>query len=106
MAVTYSTYDPVTSLASAKAANERLNNNARLVQQVENAYGHCTLSAFSACTARKMRAFMRDGIVQSEKHALCSVDQIPFTDFKPPKDIYKNDDNLMNAYHQYISAEI
>lgn len=71
------TYDPVTSLASAKYANERLGDNARLVQQPDG-WGHCSTSQFSLCTARTTRRYMLDGTVPTEKHTLCKVDQKPW----------------------------
>jgi len=74
------TYDPVTSLASAKRANGRLGNNARLVQQTDG-WGHCSASQTSYCTARIVRAFWNDGVIPSEKHTLCGVDQKPWQPF-------------------------
>ncbi|KDQ62976.1 hypothetical protein JAAARDRAFT_28963 [Jaapia argillacea MUCL 33604] len=75
------TFDPVTSLASAKRANERLGNNARLVQQV-NGWGHCTASQKSFCTAKIISAYMVEGKIPEEKHSLCEVDEKPFVPFK------------------------
>jgi hypothetical protein len=71
----------VTSLASAKYANERLGNNARLIQQ-RDGWGHCSLSQISYCTARAVRAYMVYGRPPSEKHTMCEVDQLPWQPFE------------------------
>ncbi|EIN04768.1 hypothetical protein PUNSTDRAFT_55444 [Punctularia strigosozonata HHB-11173 SS5] len=71
------TYDPVTSLASARAANARLGNNARLVQQADG-WGHCTTSQTSFCTAQKVRDYFVNGVPPSDNHTICRVDQRPF----------------------------
>jgi hypothetical protein len=71
------TYDPVTSLASARYANARLGDNARLVVQ-KDGWGHCTSSQFSACTAKVVREFMVEGTVLGEKEVVCEVDQLPW----------------------------
>jgi hypothetical protein len=74
------TYDPVTSLGSAKYANSRLGDNARLIQQVDG-WGHCTPSHVSYCTARAARAYMLHGEPPRDKHTLCAVDQKPWEEF-------------------------
>lgn len=75
------TFDPVTSLASARYANARLGDNARLVVQ-KDGWGHCTVSQFSACTARIMREYMVEGKVLEEKEVVCEVDQVPWKPWK------------------------
>jgi hypothetical protein len=75
------TFDPVTSLASAKYANDRLGNNARLIQQ-RDGWGHCSLSQISYCTARAVRAYMVRGQAPEEKHTMCDVDQLPWQPFE------------------------
>jgi pimeloyl-ACP methyl ester carboxylesterase len=67
------TLDPVTPLASAMEANAELGDNARLIQQVGGA-GHCADSVPSRCTEARVAAFMTNGTVQAENHALCEVD--------------------------------
>ncbi|EPQ60477.1 alpha/beta-hydrolase [Gloeophyllum trabeum ATCC 11539] len=74
------TFDPVTSLASAKYANTRLGNNARLVQQ-KNGWGHCSISQKSFCTFDIITAYMVGGTVPAEKHTFCDVDEKPFAPF-------------------------
>ncbi|KZT30760.1 hypothetical protein NEOLEDRAFT_1126381 [Neolentinus lepideus HHB14362 ss-1] len=73
-------YDPVTSLASAMYANRRLGNNARLVQQ-KDGWGHCSTSQKSFCTLEVISAYMVDGVIPTEKHTLCEVDEKPFVPF-------------------------
>jgi hypothetical protein len=75
------TFDPVTSLASAKTANARFSNNARLVQQRDGC-GHCSLSQVSYCTARAVRAYMVYGQLPSKKHTMCGVNQLPWQLFE------------------------
>ncbi|EIN12791.1 acid protease [Punctularia strigosozonata HHB-11173 SS5] len=77
MLVLSNTYDPVTPLVHAQMAIDRVGNNARLIQQ-KDGYGHCSISAASACTARRVRDYMLHGKVQEEKHLLCDVDEMPF----------------------------
>jgi hypothetical protein len=67
----------VTSLASAKAANARLGDNARLIQQ-KDGWGHGTPAHVSLCTARAVRAYMVRGEPPADKHTMCAVDQKPF----------------------------
>jgi hypothetical protein len=79
MLVLSNTYDPVTPLLHARMANDRVGNNARLIEQ-NDAYGHCVLSVASICTARRVREFMVEGKVQEENHLLCDVEEKPFQD--------------------------
>jgi hypothetical protein len=74
------TYDPVTPLAAAKDANDRLGNNAHLIQQ-RDGWGHCSLSQVSYCTVRAVRAYMVHGQAPNEKHTMCDVDQLPWQPF-------------------------
>ncbi|KDQ62913.1 hypothetical protein JAAARDRAFT_188552 [Jaapia argillacea MUCL 33604] len=74
------TFDPVTPLLNAEYANERLGNNARLVQQVDG-WGHCTISQKSFCTAEIIHAYMVEGKVPEQKHTLCDIDEEPFKPF-------------------------
>jgi hypothetical protein len=71
------TFDPVTSLGNAKRSNDRLGNNARLIQQVDG-LGHTTLGQVSFCTARLVRAYWVDGSVPTGEHTNCTVDQKPW----------------------------
>lgn len=59
-------------------ANNRLGNNARLIQQL-GGLGHSTLSHVSYCTLRAFREYMLEGKVPENKHSTCKVDQKPFT---------------------------
>jgi hypothetical protein len=70
----------VTPLANAEGTNERLGNNARLVQQV-NGWGHATLSQISFCTALITQAYWVNGTVPSAKHTNCTIDEQPFVPF-------------------------
>jgi hypothetical protein len=70
----------VTSLDSAKRANDRLGNNARLVQQTDG-WGHTTLSHVSYCTARIVRAYWLNDELPPQKHTLCGIDQKPWQPF-------------------------
>lgn len=78
--VSRNTYDPITPLASAVAANTRLSNNARLIQQVDG-LGHTTASHVSYCTLLAVQEYMVEGKLPEKKHTMCKVDQKPFVPF-------------------------
>ena len=71
------TYDPVTPLHYAQLANQRLGNNARLIQQTDGV-GHTASGQASLCTAAATRAYFLDGTLPKEKLTQCAVDQLPF----------------------------
>lgn len=75
------TYDPVTPLANALLANDRLGNNARLIQQV-GGLGHAAISHISYCTLSATQEYFLDGKLPAKKHSLCKVDQKPFVPFE------------------------
>jgi len=75
------TYDPVTPLANAVSAKERLGSNARLIQQVDG-WGHCTIAQKSFCTADIISRYMLDGEVPTANHTLCGVAEKPFVPFE------------------------
>jgi hypothetical protein len=89
----------VTSLASAKYANERLGDNARLIQQKEG-WGHSTMSHVSFCTARAVRAYMVRGELPKDKHTICAVDQKPFQ----PWDGDVVGQNLLDDEYELVQA--
>lgn len=64
------------------AANQRLGNNARLIQQI-GGFGHCAVGHFSYCTALATREYFLDGTVPDQKHTACQVDQVPFQPWVP-----------------------
>lgn len=80
------TYDLVSPLAEAKLVNNRLGNNARLVQQI-GGLGHCALSHFSFCSAHIVREYMLYGQVPDKDHTGCPVNQVPFEPFERPTDL-------------------
>jgi hypothetical protein len=99
-----STYDPVTPLEHAMKANQRLGNNARLVQQT-NGYGHCTISQVSYCTMRVIRRYFLDGIAPEAKHTACEVDQVPFKSFEEDYETMDVDEReLREATRQLVEA--
>ncbi|KAJ3255287.1 hypothetical protein HDU77_003731 [Chytriomyces hyalinus] len=53
------TFDPVTPLKSAKLAESLMGGNGRLL--THNAYGHCSLGQFGACTMGYVREFFTTG---------------------------------------------
>lgn len=71
------TYDPVTPLHYAQLANQRLSNNARLIQQTDGV-GHTASGQVSLCTAAATQAYFLDGTLPKEKLTQCTVDQLPF----------------------------
>ncbi|TFK52703.1 hypothetical protein OE88DRAFT_1678891 [Heliocybe sulcata] len=74
------TFDPVAALASAVRTQERLGDNARLVQQV-GGLGHCTISQVSFCTLPIVQSYMLYGELPDGDYTACQVDQLPFTPF-------------------------
>jgi hypothetical protein len=62
-------------------SNQRLGNNARLIQQT-NGFGHCTISQVSYCTMRTLRRYFLEDAVPESKHTACEVDQVPFKSFE------------------------
>jgi hypothetical protein len=98
------TYDPVTSLASAKYANTRLGNNARLIQQ-RDGWGHCSLSQVSYCTARAVRAYMVHGTPPSEKHTMCEVDQLPWQPFDDSVIVQDADEGELRQTWRELAAD-
>lgn len=79
------------------AANQRMGNNARLIQQI-GGYGHCAIGHVSYCTALATRQYFLDGKVPAEKHTACTVDQVPFQPFEPSGALVGGDDELMGAW--------
>ena len=67
-------WDPVCPLQDVRAVRERYEGAAMLVQE---SYGHCSISAPSVCTARRVRAYFQDGELP-EEGAVCEVDEVPF----------------------------
>lgn len=76
------TYDGITPLSYAKSANDRLRNNARLIQT--NGVGHTSASQPSLCTAAAARAYFLNGTVPTEKVTQCPVDVLPFQSTEDP----------------------
>ena len=74
------------SLAYAIAANQRLGDNARLIQQTDG-WGHCAAFHFSYCTALATQEYMLDGVIPEKRHTECKVDQVPFQPFEPAVDL-------------------
>lgn len=70
------TYDGITPLSYAKSANDRLGNNARLIQT--NGAGHTASSQPSLCVDAAVRAYFLNDTVPAQKITQCLVDVQPF----------------------------
>jgi pimeloyl-ACP methyl ester carboxylesterase len=71
------TADPVTGLAAGRRMVKTFEDAGLIVQ---DSPGHCSISAFSACTVTWIRRYLRTGDVPMEELP-CSAEQIPFQDF-------------------------
>ncbi|KAL7409815.1 TAP-like protein-domain-containing protein [Mrakia frigida] len=80
MLILSNTADPVTPLASGQEMASLMGSSARLL--VQDAPGHCSLSAASLCTAKHVRAFFLDDTLPP-KHTVCPIDD----DFFPSSEI-------------------
>lgn len=67
--------DNVSPLVSARNNSARFPGSAVLVQ---NSYGHTSLSAASACTARHVRDYFQRGVLPPEGATTCEPDVQPF----------------------------
>lgn len=85
------TYDPVTPLSYAKLANNRLGNNARLIQQTDGV-GHTALGQPSLCTAAATRAYFINGTMPAQKVTQCPVDVQPFASPQDPPGPQRRDE--------------